>query len=222
MDLGPLIRTDGRIVPNVSADFPGEPRQQFAYMDTQVPSQYSVIQEYIRILIRRRWVALAGLVVIFGVFAINSLRSTRIYEASGSIAIAKTEPTFSLQGSQNPADYYDTSDLDTEALILRSDLLALQVIHQLGLDKLPAFGGRPVSSSGPFSETTDDLQSDPTRTSHLLANFRGNLKVALVPNTRVIEIHFRSPDPELASKVVNRSEERRVGKECRSRWSPYH
>ena len=23
-------------------------------------------------------------------------------------------------------------------------------------------------------------------------------------------------------KKVNRSEERRVGKECRSRWSPYH
>ena len=23
-------------------------------------------------------------------------------------------------------------------------------------------------------------------------------------------------------EVVNRSEERRVGKECRSRWSPYH
>ena len=27
---------------------------------------------------------------------------------------------------------------------------------------------------------------------------------------------------ELARKVSNRSEERRVGKECRSRWSPYH
>ena len=23
-------------------------------------------------------------------------------------------------------------------------------------------------------------------------------------------------------KITNRSEERRVGKECRSRWSPYH
>ena len=23
-------------------------------------------------------------------------------------------------------------------------------------------------------------------------------------------------------KEINRSEERRVGKECRSRWSPYH
>src|SRR5579885_996703 len=27
---------------------------------------------------------------------------------------------------------------------------------------------------------------------------------------------------ERRSKNVNRSEERRVGKECRSRWSPYH
>ena len=27
---------------------------------------------------------------------------------------------------------------------------------------------------------------------------------------------------EIAMKVGSRSEERRVGKECRSRWSPYH
>ena len=27
---------------------------------------------------------------------------------------------------------------------------------------------------------------------------------------------------EFIGKVGNRSEERRVGKECRSRWSPYH
>src|SRR2546422_10908090 len=31
----------------------------------------------------------------------------------------------------------------------------------------------------------------------------------------------RTPDAEL-DKTVKRSEERRVGKECRSRWSPYH
>ena len=31
------------------------------------------------------------------------------------------------------------------------------------------------------------------------------------------------PDPvTAASLAVLRSEERRVGKECRSRWSPYH
>src|SRR3989442_2010101 len=41
------------------------------------------------------------------------------------------------------------------------------------------------------------------------------------------EAHVVDPDlPELAGAVVDvgerRSEERRVGKECRSRWSPYH
>ena len=29
-------------------------------------------------------------------------------------------------------------------------------------------------------------------------------------------------NPEPATALVVRSEERRVGKECRSRWSPYH
>src|SRR5260221_5196252 len=28
--------------------------------------------------------------------------------------------------------------------------------------------------------------------------------------------------PEVGSSIGKRSEERRVGKECRSRWSPYH
>ena len=31
-----------------------------------------------------------------------------------------------------------------------------------------------------------------------------------------------APQGILSSDSANRSEERRVGKECRSRWSPYH
>ena len=30
------------------------------------------------------------------------------------------------------------------------------------------------------------------------------------------------PEENIYREVVSRSEERRVGKECRSRWSPYH
>ena len=37
-------------------------------------------------------------------------------------------------------------------------------------------------------------------------------------------IHEEAAFPEKAEKeaMAERSEERRVGKECRSRWSPYH
>src|SRR5256712_13933970 len=48
-----------------------------------------------------------------------------------------------------------------------------------------------------------------------------SLDVALgiggIPRGRVTEIY----GPESSGKTT-RSEERRVGKECRSRWSPYH
>jgi len=34
--------------------------------------------------------------------------------------------------------------------------------------------------------------------------------------------HGRSSQPSTGNDMNGRSEERRVGKECRSRWSPYH
>jgi capsular exopolysaccharide synthesis family protein len=37
----------------------------------------------------------------------------------------------------------------------------------------------------------------------LLSSFRGGLRVTLIPNTRIIEIHYNSPDPQLAAAAVN-------------------
>ena len=38
-----------------------------------------------------------------------------------------------------------------------------------------------------------------------------------------MEKRFTGPAPSIeAASKASRSEERRVGKECRSRWSPYH
>ena len=51
------------------------------------------------------------------------------------------------------------------------------------------------------------------------------LMAVLMALLRCWDIHlsFHSPDRNrLLCRVLTRSEERRVGKECRSRWSPYH
>ena len=39
---------------------------------------------------------------------------------------------------------------------------------------------------------------------------------------RVAEKAFGPDDTRVEQTLMDRSEERRVGKECRSRWSPYH
>src|SRR5205807_9030233 len=51
--------------------------------------------------------------------------------------------------------------------------------------------------------TTDALEPDSARANALLGAFKGSLRVVLEPNTRVINIHYRSPNKELAAHVVN-------------------
>ena len=47
-----------------------------------------------------------------------------------------------------------------------------------------------------------------------LLRFQEVARVVFIGNGKRSYVHFH--------QAVNRSEERRVGKECRSRWSPYH
>src|SRR5438309_1568718 len=171
----------------------------------QLQAQDSMLREYLRVLIKRKWVVISSVLIIFGVVATATMRTTRIYEAAGSIAINKTDPALlNLKDSANGAIDYDPSDLDTEVSILRSDLLALQVIKQLNLDKRPEFGGSgEIAPANSLALTSNILELNSTRMSGLLGMFRGSLHVALQPNTRVIEIRFTSPNKELAATIVN-------------------
>jgi succinoglycan biosynthesis transport protein ExoP len=207
MHSGPLIPANGHLVREVQPAYPIElNRQVGSGMYPSFATQDSVLREYLRILIKRKWVVLASVAAIFTVIAIATLRSTPIYDASGSIAINKLDPammSFKDASGNGGVDYYDPTDLDTEVRILRSDLLALQVIKQLNLDKRAEFGGNGQPSSSGLGLTTDVLQPDSARISSLLGSFKGNLRVSLIPNTRIIEIHYVSADKELAPRVVN-------------------
>ena len=53
------------------------------------------------------------------------------------------------------------------------------------------------------------------------------LEQGLLDGMNVIGQKFKNnevfvPEVLIAARAMTRSEERRVGKECRSRWSPYH
>src|SRR5882724_4542312 len=207
MASGPLIPVNGQVLREVQTDHPIELNRQLgpsAY--ATLPGHDSPLREYLRVLIKRKWLVFSCLAIIFGVVALATMRSTRIYDAFGSIAINKTDPTilnFKESANGVGSDYYDPTDIDTEVRILKSDLLALQVIKQLNLDKQPEFGGTEPAPSDSLALTTDALQPDSEKTSELLAAFKGSLQVSLRPNTRVIDIHYRSADKDLAAHVVN-------------------
>ena len=62
----------------------------------------------------------------------------------------------------------------------------------------------------------------------VLARFRHMNSIAIVDGPfpsyngiELVDLAIQMGVPKI-SDVLDRSEERRVGKECRSRWSPYH
>jgi polysaccharide biosynthesis transport protein len=201
MALGPLVprNSDGLLPPNEPAELL-KPFGSALY--NVLPAQESTLREYLRVLIKRKWLVIACVAGIFAVVAIASLRETPIYEAVGQIVVNKADSNLiTFKDSMPVVDYVDQSDLDTEVRILQSDLLALQVIRQLNLDKRPEFGGHPDQKQPNL--VADPLQNDSNHTSALLGAFRGNLHVTLIPNTRIMEIHYNSTDPQLAASAVN-------------------
>src|ERR1700686_1190557 len=204
MSLGPLLPrndaprgNDG--LPLAQAEFL---RPIGSALYSALPSQDSTLREYIRVLIKRKWMVISVIAGIFMAVAVASLRQTPVYEAVGQIVVNKADSNLiTFKDSMPVVDYYDQSDLDTEVRILQSDLMALQVIRQLNLDKRPEFGGH--SDQKLANLVADPLQGDSNHTSALLGQFRSNLKVTLIPNTRVMEIHYHSTDPQLAASAVN-------------------
>jgi succinoglycan biosynthesis transport protein ExoP len=205
MDSGPLIPRNGQILHEIPPAHPIEFNRKFAPVAYPgVSTQDGLLREYVRVLIKSKWIVMGSVLLVVGVVAISSLRSTPIYEAVGSIAINKMDPvTFNLKDSSSSIDYYDPADIDTEVRILKSDLLALQVIRQLNLDQPGENGTSSKPSPSSLELTTDAMQPDSARTSAVLAYFKSNLQVSLVPNTRIIEIRYRSPDKNIAARVVN-------------------
>jgi len=200
MNSGPLLPLNPQNLRELrDADLLGFVRSDSSRIHPTLDAHDSPLREYLRVLIKRKWVILGSFLLLVGVVTISTLRSTPIYDAVGSIAINKVDPVmFNLKDSAGSGDYYDPTDLDTEVRILKSDLLALQVIRQLNLDK-PS----KVEATQAAGQPIAILQPDSPRTAAALANFKGSLQVNLVPNTRIIEIHYRSPDRNLAARVVN-------------------
>src|SRR3954462_12757512 len=175
----------------------------------QVPQPYlgseeSPLLHYLRVLKTRRWVVLATTAIIFTLAVIATLKETPLYQATSKVAIFPETPNFlgfkNLDDS-SPDYQYDVA-LETQAAILRSDALAMEVIKAMRLDEDPRFTSAPRHRTGDSVEDAS-LQPDAEITTGLLSRFHGGLGIQLIPNSRLVQISYIDPDPKLATEIVN-------------------
>jgi polysaccharide biosynthesis transport protein len=172
-----------------------------------------------KIVRRRRWVIFAITLLLLGASIAASIVSTRRYQATGEIQVQKDSSDAlgldSLMGgdASGATDALDANiTLQTQAKILESQTLGLQVIDRLNLPATADFQSHfsPIgwtlgllSPRGIPDPHAGTLESSPKRRDHAFGVFMMNTKIAPVPGTRLIEISYTSSDPKIAAAAVN-------------------
>jgi len=91
------------------------------------------------------------------------------------------------------------TQLETLANVLRSDQLAWRVILDKKLYRAAGFSSR-FAARFPFFRPDSPT---PDARAYLLERFQGALQVRTIPRTLLLEMRFRSRDPELSAEVLN-------------------
>ena len=169
-----------------------------------LPSQDSPLLHYLRVLKKRCWTVIATTAIVFTLAVIATLKTIPLYQASSKVAIFPETPNVLgfKNFEENSTDYQYDVALETQAAILRSDALAMQVIQAMRLDENPKFTSSPRHRTGDSLEDAS-LQPDAASTTALLGRFHGGLGIQLIPNSRLVQISYTDPDPRLATEIVN-------------------
>jgi len=146
------------------------------------------LSHYLWILKRRRWEMLSFMIAAVLSTIVISSRLTPIYESTAMIDIDRQSPA-NLVGqnaaTESLATYFDADQfLATQISLIKSDSVLRPVVQNLHLEADPR---HPLP--------TARAQDAPIKLT--------NLKVTRSPNTYVLLVSYRSPDPQLAAEAAN-------------------
>jgi len=177
------------------------------------------LRDLLKTLDRRRNVLLGTAAVVFLLAVLACIVMTRRYEAKAVFELQKSSSdSLDLEDMMGAATGGATdslsvnTDLETEASILESDTLALQVIEELDLENNKDFVPRfnpinwvigLITPPGPKDPVGASLENSPHRRDRLLKTFSRHLTVTVDAGTRLIEVEFSNRDPKVAAAVVN-------------------
>jgi capsular exopolysaccharide synthesis family protein len=182
------------------------------------PSDALTLLDLWKVVRRRRWAIFTITFLLIGAAVTASILSTRRYQATGEIQVQKDSSDAlgldSMMGSAAGAtDALDANiTLQTQAKILESQTLGLEVIEQLHMTDTADFQSHfsPVgwvlgllSPKGVADPKLAPLEASPKKRDHAFGVFKANTKIEPVSGTRLIEVSYTSSDPKIACAAVN-------------------
>jgi len=183
--------------------------------------------DYLRVVYKRRWVAMPVLLLVFLVGAVNSYRTTPIYEARTQLLIEKDTPKVGTLNTmfQEQDGWYNDDFYQTQYKILQSRSLARLAVEVINLPKHPSLQAATAPQSGPISITgllygavdlvhrtiapppppppATDQAAPRDPLGPYVGVVLGSLTVVPVRNSRIVELRVTSSEPKLAADIAN-------------------
>jgi succinoglycan biosynthesis transport protein ExoP len=187
------------------------------------------LRDYFRVIVKRRHTVFTFFAIIFISTLISTFSTTPVYMATTTILIEKSEP--SNLATQNffymP---YDPDFYETQYQLIKSTSVTRRVVDNLSLDKtyesyfdqkqnfnvvtgtinwfkeiysvvLNVAGiSQPQGAAGKKDSKTESRES---KADMLAKTISGSMIVAPIKNTKLLNISFVSPNPEIATLIVN-------------------
>jgi capsular exopolysaccharide synthesis family protein len=112
------------------------------------------IRDYVRVLYKRRWVAIPAFLIVFVTMTLNTLRETPLYQGRAQLLIEKDAPNVATldQMFQSQEGWFNDEFYQTQNRILMSRSLAKRTIDGMKLWDAPRLGNGPESRTK-FSPT---------------------------------------------------------------------
>jgi polysaccharide biosynthesis transport protein len=160
--------------------------------------QISIVQFW-RVLQKRRWLVLFSLAAVVVLVTLISVILPKRYDASSRILLdLEGTDGLGLEQVVMPIGLDLNTKLETQIHIVESDTITNSVIKQLELERNKEFAHKLDAQPVPLY---DGLNLEDRAMMNKL--FHKALNVQLIPKTQIVEVHFRSKDPQLAAQVVN-------------------
>jgi capsular exopolysaccharide synthesis family protein len=162
----------------------------FAYGEEEPEEPTVPLSHYLWILKRRRWEILSFIAVSVVATAIVSARLAPVYESTATIDIDRQEPSSVVGQDANRTAALNDSDqfLATQLKLIQSDSVLRPVAQRF---RIPA---KDIEN-----RSTDSATARAEEAPIVLKR----LTVKRPPNTYLVLISYRSPDPHLAADVAN-------------------
>ena len=177
---------------------------------------------YWHIIYKRRWMVLGVLGIIFLTSLVGTLLTTPIYRATSVLQIDRqtVQVMNNVQGVMPTEDSYADDFYQTQYELLKSRALAQRVVSQLGLvesgqlermqpgspwQKIMGLFGRDADSQGDATHPANALVGDDkaAKENALAGTFGGGINIEPIRNSRLVRIHYDSPDAAFSQGAAN-------------------